>query len=180
MGARLCRISHAIAVVELRAAGLLIGFVLVLLLANVATRTAGQPIFWIDELAVYAMIWAAFFGGSAAIASGSHVAVTFLPDMLGPSAKRAFALLVDGTMAATFAVLAVLVWRWFAPVDLLRAESMAAFATSTFNFIYDEPATTMPVRKAYFWLVMPLFCASALFHCAANLAVSAAKVAGVR
>lgn len=159
---RLARIENVIA-------GLLIGIVFLLLLMNTATRGFGKPVIWIDELAIYAMIWAGFLGASAGLATNSHIAVTLLPDFLGARGRWWSSVFIHAVLTAFFVIFAVILWRWFSPLELARAESLEAFSAETFNYMYSEPAMTMPVPKYLFWLVLPLFCLSAFVHCLSNL-----------
>ena len=165
----LVQVSLRLARIEAGIAGLLIGIVFVLLLANTATRAFGKPVIWIDELAIYAMIWAGFLGASAGLATNTHIAVTLLPDFLGAKGRWWSSVFIHAVLTAFFVIFAVILWRWFSPLELARAESLAAFSAKTFNYMYSEPAMTMPVPKYLFWLVLPLFCLSAFFHCLSNL-----------
>ena len=162
-------LSRRIALVEGRAAGTLIFLIFVLLLANVACRTGGVPLIWADELAVLIMAWVAFVGASMGLAYRQNIAVTLLPDALTATARKRLAILVDLLLLVFFAVLSVLLWNWFDPVGLLRAGSLEAFSTTTFNFIYQEPTITLGVSKFWFWLVLPLFCLTSVIHIVASL-----------
>ncbi len=165
----LVQVSLRLARIENVIAGLLIGIVFVLLLANTATRAFGKPVIWIDELAIYAMIWAGFLGASAGLATNTHIAVTLLPDYFGARGRWWSSVFIHTVLTAFFVIFAVILWRWFSPLELAHAESLAAFSAETFNYMYSEPAMTMPVPKYLFWLVLPLFCLSAFFHCLSNL-----------
>jgi len=161
--------SAAIARAELAAAGACIGIVFALLVLNIVTRTAGHALFWVDEAAVAAMVWMAFFASSVTLHKRGNIAVTFAVDLFPPLARRALAVVVDLVLLGFVLVLAVLVWRWFAPHQLIAAGGdPAAFSAATMNFIYEEP-TSLGVRKAWIWLVMPLFVLCSLVHCIANL-----------
>lgn len=167
--------SRGWARVELALAAALAAAITLLILTNVVTRAAGNAIYWIDEAAIYAMIWMAFLAASASIHERSAVAVTLLSDMAGPAARHALRLLIDLTVLA-FALL--MVWfclRWFRPV-LLAANGFdtAAFQGATFNFIYAEPTSTLGLPKWQVWLVMPLFAAGLTLHAASNLVQSLA------
>lgn len=149
--------------------GLLVGAILVLLLANVVSRTAGRPLIWTDELAVHLMVVLAFVGASLGIALRGHMAIGLLPDRLGARGRAGLALLADLSVLAFLLVLAVILWRWFDLPGLLRAGSGAALARQSFNFVYTDPTNTLGLRKVWFWLALPLTGATALIHCLAAL-----------
>lgn len=166
---RLARLSDRVARAETIAGGLLAAAIFALLLLNVATRAAGMPLIWVDELAVYAMVWMAFVGTSLAIRHRGHIAVTLLSDALRPRSRLWLMVLVDLLVLALIGIIAALVWRWFDPVGLAAAGGTADFARTTFNFIYQEPTITLGMMKVWFWLILPIFCLAALLHGTANL-----------
>ncbi|MBB4019573.1 MULTISPECIES: TRAP transporter small permease [Chelatococcus] len=169
------RLSRALARIEAAVAGLAVFVVFSLLMANVVSRSFGRPLIWTDELAVNCMVWAAFIGASVGLAHRQHIAVMLLPDMLPGRVGRAMAIAVDLSLLLFLGVLAVVLWRWFDPVGLLKAETLEAFSADTFNFIYQEPTVTLGVSKFWFWLVLPVFCLTAMLHVVAGLAAHVAE-----
>ncbi len=166
----LSRISHFWARIELAAAAILAVGVTLLILLNVVTRTAGAPIYWVDEAAIYTMVWMTFLGASAAIQMRQQVAITILTDALPEGAKRVAAKLVDVAVFVFAAEMLWFCWRWFNPLALAQAGwDVMAFQGSTFNFIYAEPTSTLGVPKWVIWLVMPLFSAGVFLHALAHL-----------
>lgn len=143
--------------------------IVLLLLLNVLTRTFGTPLFWVDELAIYAMVWMGFLGTSLAIHYRQHIAVTVCIDLLPTRLHQFMLVMVDAMMLALLLVLAMLIWNWFDPVNLLKANSLSEFSAQRFNFIYEEPTTTLDMRKFWFWLILPIFCVLAIVHCVHNL-----------
>lgn len=168
-GGILAGASNAVARGEAVLAGLLAAITFALLLLNVVTRAAGSPLIWVDELAIYAMIWMAFMGTSLAIRHRGHIAVTLLSDGLRPRGRLVAVAIIDALLLAFMAVFVVLVWNWFDPVALLLAGDVPTFSRATFNFIYQEPTTTLGLRKIWFWLIMPIFAVCGTLHAAANL-----------
>lgn len=164
------RASHFWARVEIACAAALTAAVTGLILLNVVTRAAGNAIYWVDEAAIYAMVWMTFLAGSAAIHYRSAVSVTVVPELAGERTRRLLERMVD---AVTFVFACLLVWvclRWFMPLDLARAGwDVKTFQGATFNFIYAEPTNTLGIRKVWVWLVMVLFAAGTLLHATANL-----------
>ena len=158
------RLSERIAWAEAQLTGAAILGILGLLLANVLSRGFGRPLIWTDELAVCLMVVCAFSGASLGIARRHHLAVTLLADRLGPAARRRLLRLVDAVLLAILLVFGWTLWRWFDLPGVVAADSMQDYARQSFNFLYQEPTATLGIRKLWFWLVMPLFCAAGLIH----------------
>ncbi len=166
----LYRISAFWAQVELWTAAMLALAVTLLILLNVITRTMGNALFWVDELAIYAMAWMTFLGASAALHHRSSVAVTMLPDALPDTYKAVIRKTVDIIVFAFAIGMVIFCWRWFLPLDLIKAGfDVMAFQGQTFNFIYAEPTTTLGLPKYLFWMVMWLFALGATLHSAVHL-----------
>jgi TRAP-type C4-dicarboxylate transport system permease small subunit len=168
----LTRVSDAIATIDSWLAGLLVAAIFCLLIVNAGTRAFGTPVIWIDELAIYAMIWAAFLGSSAGLPRREHIAVTLLPDALPPRRRAVLQIVVDALVLIFVTALGLIVWRWFDPLTVMAAETLRDFSKATFNFIYTEPTTTIGMRKIWFWLVMPYACVTLFIHAVRNLANS--------
>lgn len=166
----LTRLSAFWARIELTAAALLAVGVTLLILLNVVTRTAGAPIYWVDEAAIYTMVWMTFLGASAAIEMRQQVAITILTDALPSGAQRVAAKLVDLAVFVFALAMVWFCWRWFNPLALAQAGwDVMAFQGATFNFIYAEPTSTLGVAKWLIWLVMPIFALGVLLHASAHL-----------
>lgn len=165
----LARVSAAIARAEIALAAVLTFLLFALLLANVTSRFFGRPLIWVDELAVFLMVIAAFLAAAAAIDARQHISVTLLPGMLSPRSAAYLRLLADLVLLAFLLLLGWMVWVWFAPLTASAAESLDAFSAETFNFIYQEPTVTLGIRKVWFWLVMPVFAVGASVHCLARI-----------
>ncbi|MGJ8615362.1 MAG: TRAP transporter small permease [Sulfitobacter sp.] len=166
----LFRISAAWARVELWAAATLALAITLLILLNVVTRSMGAALFWVDELAIYAMAWMTFLGASAAFHYRSSVSITMLPDALSDQYKAIIRKIVD-VVVFIFAVLMLwFCWRWFLPLGLARTGfDVMAFQGQTFNFVYAEPTLTLGLPKFLFWLVMWLFALGATLHSTMHL-----------
>lgn len=175
----LSNFSRRLARVEAVAAGTLAAAVAGLILLNVATRTAGAALFWVDELAIYAMVWMAFLGMSITIQRRSSVSVTIVTDALPPAIHKAAALLIDAVVLAFSAFLLWLCWRWYDPGLLMQVSySVDAFVGESFNFIYREPTQTIGVAKYWIWLIVPITAAAMTVHALANLAEAVTDQAG--
>ncbi|MEX0319242.1 MAG: TRAP transporter small permease [Ruegeria sp.] len=164
------RASHFWARVEIFLAAALAASITGLILLNVVTRAAGNAIYWVDEAAIYAMVWMSFLAASAAIHYRSAISVTLINEVLPDHARRWLTRFVDLVL---FVFACLMVWiclRWFMPWQLMQAGwDVKAFQGQTFNFIYAEPTNTIGIRKVWIWLVMPLFTLGALLHATANL-----------
>jgi TRAP-type C4-dicarboxylate transport system permease small subunit len=166
----LYRLSAAWARVELWCAALLAVCVTLLVLLNVVTRTAGNALFWVDELAIYAMAWMTFLGASAALHHRSSVSITLLPDIVPPGLQAVIRKIVDILIFAFALSMLWFCWRWYMPLELAKAGfDVTAFQGQTFNFIYAEPTSTLGVPKYLFWSVMWLFALGATLHSTMHL-----------
>lgn len=152
---------------------LIMGFMALLcllILLNVTTRYMGAPIYWIDESAIYSVVWLTFIGASAMTRLRLDFAVTMLTEKLSARAQ-ALARRIATLGVITFALL--LGWMcclWFDPVGMARAGFDArAFAGDTFNFIYTERTQTLGWSNWVLYLIVPIFAASMTVHGLANL-----------
>lgn len=143
--------------------------VTLLILLNVITRTMGAALFWVDELAIYAMVWMTFLGTSAALHYRQSVAVTIFTDLLSPKLRRLVAKFVD-LLILIFSLLMVwFCWRWFSPLALLQTGfDFEVFQGTTFNFIYAEPTSTLGIKKYLVWMIMWIFSLGATLHSLAH------------
>lgn len=179
-GAFLARLSHGVRQAEVVLAATLIGVIFCLLLANVVLRLVGRPLIWTDELAVHLMVWVAFLGASLGIATRTHMAVGLLPESLSAPNRRWLLLATDLFVLGFMGVMAAVVWRWLDPVGLWRAGSGAGLAQATFNFVYTDPTLTLGIRKIWFWLILPLTCASGILHAIVAVQGDVAAIRGAR
>lgn len=164
------RLSAMWARIELGCAAFLAVCVTLLILLNVVTRTAGNALFWVDELAIYAMVWMTFLGASAALHHRNAVAITLLSDAAPAKVRHLITKFVDLIVFVFALAMLWFCWRWFLPLDLARSGfDPAVFQGNTFNFIYAEPTSTLGLPKYLFWLVMWLFALGATLHSATHL-----------
>ncbi|MBU2963586.1 TRAP transporter small permease [Citreicella sp. C3M06] len=160
MSQMLARLDAKLAAAEERIAAALLGAALCCLLAGAVMRSLGRPLIWGDELAVLAMVIAAFFAGSAAIARGAHLTVDGVLRHLPRWARRGVDLVLVALLLGFFYCL----WVWLDPVGLIAAGSGAQLARDAGNFTYTEPTMTLGVLKIWFWLPMLPAALGALFH----------------
>lgn len=166
----LYRLSAAWAKIELWFAAALAVIITMLVLLNVVTRSIGSALFWVDELAIYAMVWMTLLGASAALHHRSSVSITLVPDAVSDGVRRIISKAVDLLVFAFALAMLWFCWRWFLPLEIARAGfDPIVFQGNTFNFIYAEPTTTLGVPKYLFWIVMWLFAIGAALHSAMHL-----------
>ena len=141
-----------------------------LILLNVVTRYSGVSLYWVDESAVYSVVFLTFIGASAMSRLRLDFAVTMLTERFS-----ARGVLIAKAMASAIVLLfgITLLWLcvlWLDPVGMARAGFDAReLAAKTFNFIYTERTQTLnwPVWALY--MIMPVFALSMVVHSAANL-----------
>ncbi|WP_163574112.1 TRAP transporter small permease [Halomonas faecis] len=166
----LSHLSGRLARLEEIAAATLAAAVTLLILLNVAFRAAGSPLYWVSELAIYAMIWMTFLIAAAVLKRRQGIAVTLLADALPQAARRWLEAFVDAVVLLFAVLLLWLCWRWYQPLTLARLGfDLQAFQGETFNFIYAENTQTLGVRKFWVWLIVPWFAVSLTLHGLVNL-----------
>ncbi len=163
-------LSEAVLRLERQAVLLLMALLLALILVNVVSRYGGWPIFWVDEAAVFAIVWLSFVGASAMSRLRLDFAVTLLTDHFGPRAARRAKVAATACTLLFAAGLLWMCWLWLDPLGLARAGFDAkAFAGESFNFIYTERSQALGWPNWTMYLVMPLFALTSCVHCVANL-----------
>jgi TRAP-type C4-dicarboxylate transport system permease small subunit len=148
----------------------LMALLLCLILLNVITRYSGASLYWVDESAVYSVVWLSFIGGSAMTRLRLDFAMTMLTDKLSPLWARR-AKIAAGLGVISFALaLGWMCWLWLDPVGIAQAGFDAKkFAASAFNFVYTERTQTLNWPSWALYLIIPIFSASMLVHGLANL-----------
>ena len=160
---RLCRFERFLA-------GLGAVLITALIVFNVITRSMNQAVFWVDEMAIFVMVWMVFLSMAVLLKERKAVAVTVIVDMMPQTLRRITGVFID-VMVLVFAVLLVIFsWQWYAPLDLAAANyDLAAFSAKTMNFMYQDRANTLDLQKFWVWLIVPWFAISVCFHTIVNL-----------
>ena len=149
---------------------LLASAVTLLILLNVVTRSLDFAIYWVDELAIYSMVWLVMIGASSTIQKRSGISVTILEGILPERVWNAFLLIVDVIILLFSATLIWLSWVWYDPLTLASfGFDTDTFSGSTFNYIYDEPTLTIGVPKYIVWMIMPVTAVTMTIHAVNNL-----------
>lgn len=163
-------VSNALLAAERLAIIALMALLTGLILLNVGTRYAGAPLYWVDESAVYAVVWLTFIGASAMTRLRLDFVVTLLTERL-PRAQAQLAQVVATAAVVAFGVaLAAMCWIWMDPIGLASAGFDAReLAARTFNFLYTERTQTLNWPTWVVSLIMPIFAVSITLHGLANV-----------
>lgn len=141
-----------------------------LILLNVVTRYTGTPIYWIDESAIYAVVWLTFIGASAMTRLRLDFSVGILTERLPPAGVKAARAIATVLTVLFGFCLAYMCWIWMDPVGIAAAGFDAKeYAGQSFNFLYTEHTQTLNWPTWAVSLVMPLFAISLTLHGLANL-----------
>lgn len=141
-----------------------------LILVNVVTRYSHMPIYWIDESAVYSVVWLTFIGASAMTRLRLDFAVTMMTERLSAAKQRLFKVIAT-SMVVVFGVgLMITCVLWMDPVGIVGAGFDAKkFAGQSFNFLYTERTQTLNWPTWVLYLTLPIFAVSMTIHGVANL-----------
>lgn len=105
----------------------------VLLIVQVVLRQMGQPLFWIEELCQYLMIYLCFLGSAIAWGRREHLTVDFLPEMLAPVWRKHLKTLVDAIVLG-FALWACWV-SWDFAIFSMRKTSISMNAPVGYGYL---------------------------------------------
>ena len=146
------------------------GLLLALILLNVVTRYSGASLYWVDESAVYSVVWLTFIGGSAMTRLRLDFAMTMLTGKLSPCWARR-AKVAAGLGVVLFALaLAWMCWLWLDPVGIAQSGfDPRKFAASAFNFVYTERTQTLNWPSWILYLIVPIFSLTLFVHGLANV-----------
>ncbi len=165
------RASAAILRAERLALMALMGLLALMILLNVATRYSGVPIYWVDEAAVYLVVWLCFVGASTMTRLRLDFAVTLLTDAVGERHARRLKALSTACVFLFGCALIAMCWVWMDPVGIARHGFDAReYAAESFNFLYTERTQTLNWPTWVVQIVVALFAVSFTVHAAANLA----------
>jgi TRAP-type C4-dicarboxylate transport system permease small subunit len=164
------RLSGAVIQVERLVLMGLLAWLLLLILLNVVTRYAGVPLYWVDEAAVYSVVWLTFVGASAMTRLRMDFAVTLLTDKLGPRSARRVRCAATASVLGFGLALVAMCWLWMDPVGIARHGFDAReYAAQSFNFLYTERTQTLNWPTWVVQLILPIFALTFSLHALANL-----------
>jgi TRAP-type C4-dicarboxylate transport system permease small subunit len=128
-----------------------------LILVNVVTRYSHFPIYWIDESAVYSVVWLTFIGASAMTRLRLDFAVTMMTERLSARSQQIFKIIATSTVIVFGIGLIVTCMLWMDPIGLAQAGFDAKkFAGQTFNFLYTERTQTLNWPTWVLYLTLPI------------------------
>lgn len=163
-------VSSGILWVERRSIAGLMFLLVALILLNVVTRYSGASLYWVDESAVYSVVWLSFIGASAMTRLRLDFAVTLLTDHLSPSGVRLARIAADLGVVAFALLLAWMCWLWLDPAGIASAGFDAkAYAARSFNFVYTERTQTLNWPTWSLYLILPVFSVTMIIHGLANV-----------
>lgn len=155
---------------EILAARALVAMVLLLIVVNIVTRYIGMPVYWIDELAIYAMIWMVFICLPVLVNSRKNITVDIVTDLFGSKGESVFRLMSDLIVFITSAMVFYFSLNWFDVFNLAQADfDLEVFSINTFNYIYYEPTNTLSFNKYMVWIIVPVSFFLCVLHSGANL-----------
>lgn len=155
---------------ELLAARACVAMVLLLIVFNIVTRFMGIPFYWVDELAIYAMIWMIFISLPVLVSSRNNISVNIIADMLGEKLDKIIQFISDAVVFFVSAVVLAFTLNWFDPVSLVENDfNINQFSSSTFNYIYQEPTNTLFFNKYLVWAIIPASFLVCTLHSGLNL-----------
>jgi hypothetical protein len=91
-----------------------------LILVNVVTRYSHFPIYWIDESAVYSVVWLTFIGASAMTRLRLDFAVTMMTERLSARSQQIFKIIATSTVIVFGIGLIVTCLLWMDPIGLAQ------------------------------------------------------------
>ena len=163
-------LSTAVLRAERATLTVLMGLLVLLILLNVVTRYSGTPIYWVDEAAVFTMVWLTFVGASVMTRLRMDFAVGLVSDHLPPGGAKVLKVIATLGVLVFALALVWMCWVWMDPRGIAAAGFNAKdYAEASFNFIYTERTQTLEWPTWVVNLILPLFAVTLTIHTAANL-----------
>ena len=163
-------LSTAVLRTERAALTVLMGLLVLLILLNVVTRYSGTPIYWVDEAAVFTMVWLTFVGASVMTRLRMDFAVGLVSDHLPPGGAKVLKVIATLGVLVFALALVWMCWVWMDPRGIAAAGFNAKdYAEASFNFIYTERTQTLEWPTWVLQLILPIFSLTLTVHAFANL-----------
>lgn len=163
-------LSTAVLRTERAALTVLMGLLVLLILLNVITRYSGTPIYWVDEAAVFTMVWLTFVGASVMTRLRMDFAVGLVSDQLPPGGAKVLKVIATLGVLVFALALVWMCWVWMDPRGIAAAGFNAKdYAEASFNFIYTERTQTLEWPTWVLQLILPIFSLTLTVHAFANL-----------
>ena len=163
-------LSTAVLRAERATLTVLMGLLVLLILLNVVTRYSGTPIYWVDEAAVFTMVWLTFVGASVMTRLRMDFAVGLVSDHLPPGGAKVLKVIATVGVLVFALALVWMCWVWMDPRGIAAAGFNAKdYAEASFNFIYTERTQTLEWPTWVLQLILPIFSLTLAVHVFANL-----------
>ena len=163
-------LSTAVLRAERATLTVLMGLLVLLILLNVVTRYSGTPIYWVDEAAVFTMVWLTFVGASVMTRLRMDFAVGLVSDHLPPGGAKVLKVIATVGVLVFALALVWMCWVWMDPRGIAAAGFNAKdYAEASFNFIYTEHTQTLEWPTWVLQLILPIFSLTLTVHAFANL-----------
>ena len=163
-------LSTAVLRTKRAALTVLMGLLVLLILLNVVTRYSGTPIYWVDEAAVFTMVWLTFVGASVMTRLRMDFAVGLVSDHLPPGGAKVLKVIATLSVLVFALALVWMCWLWMDPRGIAAAGFNAKdYAEASFNFIYTERTQTLEWPTWVLQLILPIFSLTLTVHAFANL-----------
>ena len=163
-------LSTAVLRTERAALTVLMGLLVLLILLNVVTRYSGTPIYWVDEAAVFTMVWLTFVGASVMTRLRMDFAVGLVSDHLPPGGAKVLKVIATVGVLVFALALVWMCWVWMDPRGIAAAGFNAKdYAEASFNFLYTERTQTLEWPTWVLQLILPIFSLTLTVHAFANL-----------
>ena len=163
-------LSTAVLRAERAALTVLMSLLVALILLNVVTRYSGMPIYWVDEAAVFTMVWLSFVGASLMTRLRMDFAVGLVSDQLPPGGAKVLKVIATFGVLVFALALVWMCWVWMDPRGIAAAGFNAKdYAEASFNFIYTEHTQTLEWPTWVLQLILPIFSLTLTIHAFANL-----------
>ena len=163
-------LSTAVLRAERAALTILMSLLVALILLNVVTRYSGVPIYWVDEAAVFTMVWLSFVGASLMTRLRMDFAVGLVSDQLPPGGAKLLKVIATLGVLVFALALVWMCWVWMDPRGIAAAGFNAKdYAEASFNFVYTEHTQTLEWPTWVLQLILPIFSLTLTVHAFANL-----------
>ena len=143
-----------------------------LIVFNVITRSLGSPFYWVDELAVYMMIWMVFLALPVLVGTNKNLSVSIISDFVSVKVRAYLRLFSSVIIALVLMLLVFYSYKWYSFHVLISVGmDIEEFSFQTFNYIYQEPTNTLPFNKYWIWLVVLYSMVISLFCVLNNICI---------
>lgn len=135
-----------------------------LLIAQVGLRQLGQPLFWIEELCQFLMIYLCFLGSAIAWGRREHLTVDFLPTLLPDGGRVVLKVIVD------LIVMAFACWAFYVSLEF------ALFSMRKTSISMDVPIGYGYLGAPAGFAIIALQSLIFIVFCKANIQIAPGKI----